>query len=391
MNYPMVPLGEVCKVNPRAGRLRLPDDMLVSFVPMAAVDESLGAITGCEDRPVAEVSKGYTAFADGDVLFAKITPCMENGKTALARNLTNGMGRGSTEFYVLRPGNDVLGEYVYHVVREAWFRDEAKRNFAGTAGQQRVPKSFMENVLIPLPPLNEQCRIVGILNRAAKIERLRSQAQERSREFTPALFVRMFGDPVENSRGWPVASLGEACTIVGGGTPRRSNSDYFGGDIPWVTPTDVTALDGMSIHETAETITERGLIESSARLVPAGTVLLTSRATIGFTAIAAREMATNQGFANLTCGTYLLPEYLAVWLRLQRDRLIHLAGGSTFKEISKSTLKRLEVPLPEWRRQERFVELVQMTHAMVSKASNCSASSTMLGATLMSNLLVDGR
>ena len=387
--HTQVPLGEICVINPRARRTGYSADTMVSFVPMAAVDERSGSIMTNEERSIADVSRGYTSFQDGDVLFAKITPCMENGKAALARNLTNGMGSGSTEFYVIRPGERILGEYVYHLVRQSRFREEAKRNFTGTAGQQRVPKLFMENTLIPLPSLDEQHRIVGILNRAANIERLRARAHERLQEFIPALFVGMFGDPGENPLRWPVATLGEACTIVGGGTPRRSNKTYFGGAIPWATPTDVTALDGLSISGTSETITESGLRHSSARLVPAGTVLLTSRATIGFTAIAAGEMATNQGFANLTCGNHLLPEYLAVWLRLRRDQLMHLASGSTFKEISKSTLKKMEVPLPPLARQKRFAELIGAALSIKDKASACSKLAATLTASLMSRLMGD--
>ena len=211
--YAQVPLGEICTVNPRARKTGCPDDTVVSFVPMAAVDARAGEIAVCEERLLGEVTKGYNSFEDGDILFAKITPCMQNGKVALVRNLTNGIGRGSTEFYVLRPGERVLGEYIYHYVRQPRFREEAKRNFTGTAGQQRVPKPFMQNTPIPLPPLDEQRRIVGILNRAAKIDRLRKRAQERLREFIPALFVRMFGDSTENPMGWPMRVLGDLCEM----------------------------------------------------------------------------------------------------------------------------------------------------------------------------------
>ena len=152
--------------------------------------------------------------------------------------------------------------------------------------------------------------------------------------------------------------LGEVCTIVGGGTPRRSNAAFFGGSIPWATPTDVTALDGPFIKETRETITEAGLRGSSARLVPSGTVLMTSRATIGYTAVAAVPMATNQGFANLICGDQLLPQYLVFWLRRQRSRLIQLAGGTTFKELPKSTLKKVRIALPPLDQQRRIVDIL---------------------------------
>ncbi len=152
--------------------------------------------------------------------------------------------------------------------------------------------------------------------------------------------------------------LDEICTVVGGGTPRRSNTAYFDGTIPWATPTDVTALDSLFIERTKETITEGGLKGSSARLLPPGTVLMTSRATIGYTAITTRPMATNQGFANLICGERIVPEFLAYWLRDQREDLMQLAGGTTFREIPKSTLKKICIPLPPLDGQRRIVNIL---------------------------------
>ncbi len=111
-----VALGAICTVNPREQRRACADDTVVTFVPMAAVDQQTGTIAVREDRRLAEVANGFTAFEEGDVLFAKITPSMQNGKAALARDLTNGIGRGSTEFYVLRPGDQVLGEYIWHFI-----------------------------------------------------------------------------------------------------------------------------------------------------------------------------------------------------------------------------------------------------------------------------------
>ena len=215
--YPQVPLGEICTINPRIRSSKCsPEDRVVSFVPMAAVDERFGMIAVREDRLLSELSEGYTAFANDDILFAKITPCMENGKIALVRNLTSGVGRGSTEFFVLRPSDRVLVEYVFHLLRQSSFREAAKRSFTGTAGQQRVPKAFMENTLVPLPPIEVQRKIIAILNRAAHIDYLRTQVTDYLQEFKSALFMKIFGDPIDNPYGWVRRKLVEVSEVQGG-------------------------------------------------------------------------------------------------------------------------------------------------------------------------------
>ncbi len=157
---------------------------------------------------------------------------------------------------------------------------------------------------------------------------------------------------------WPTTSLGTVCEVVGGGTPSRDTPEFFGGDIPWITPTDVTRNPGRYLSQGTETITEMGLQRSSAKLLPARSVLLTSRATIGFTAINTVPVTTNQGFASFVCGPDIYPEFLAYWLEWSKDRLIELASGATFKEINKSTLKRLPIPLPPLDEQRRIVGLL---------------------------------
>jgi type I restriction enzyme S subunit len=155
-------LGEICQVNPRmAFPEQFTDETPVNFVPMAAVDDVKGAIVAPEVRPIGEIWKGYKRFAESDVIFAKITPCMENGKAAIASNLVNDIGLGSTEFHVLRPSNAVLPHWIYHFVRQSSFRGDAAAKMTGTAGQLRVPTLFMEEASIPLAPLPEQRRIVA--------------------------------------------------------------------------------------------------------------------------------------------------------------------------------------------------------------------------------------
>lgn len=143
---------DICTVNPtRPRNLTQSDETMTSFVPMAAVDDREGRITDLQARPFGEVKRGYTYFEENDVLFAKITPCMENGKAAIARGLINRFGFGSTEFHVLRPTNQILPEWIYYFIRRESFRQEAKTKFRGAVGQQRVPADFLETHLIPVP------------------------------------------------------------------------------------------------------------------------------------------------------------------------------------------------------------------------------------------------
>lgn len=161
-----IKLGEVCEISPKMNANGITDNVEVSFLPMKAVQELSGKIDLSETRRLVKVKKGYTYFGDGDVIFAKITPCMENGKVAITTKLKNGIGFGSTEFHVLRPYNNLLNTYLFFFLIQGSYRNIAQRNMTGTAGQLRVPKRFIENSEIPLPPLSEQKKIVK------KIEKL---------------------------------------------------------------------------------------------------------------------------------------------------------------------------------------------------------------------------
>jgi len=226
--WPTASLGDVVQINPRVGTDRASSDLPVSFVPMAAVSEHTGSIVSPEVRPFGEVSKGFPIFAENDVLFAKITPCMENGKAAIARHLENGTGAGSTEFFVLRPTSRILSEYIFHFIRRTSFRATCKANFTGSAGQQRVPKSFLEKVAIPLPPLDEQRRIVGLLDRASEIKRRADAARAKARAIIPALFLDTFGDPATNPKGWPVSTVGDLLESAAYGTSQKANDRDHG-------------------------------------------------------------------------------------------------------------------------------------------------------------------
>ena len=390
-----IPLGEVCTVNPRTARTgHSGEETAVSFVPMAAVDERFGTIAVREERSLAEVSKGFTAFMDGDVLFAKITPCMENGKAALARNLTNGVGRGSTEFYVLRPGDRVLSEYIYHFVRQPGFREAAKRSFTGTAGQQRVPKSFMENALLPIPTLDEQRRIVDVLNRAARIERLRARAAERLREFIPALFIKMFGDPVENPMGWQVEPLGDLCVLTQYGTSKRANDRDEGvpilrmGNVTYDGDFDCANLKYIELTE----------IDIAKHALRGGDILFNrtnSKELVGktglwddrFQAVAASYFIRLRLDQAASCPGY-------VWAFMNstavKRRLLTMARGAIGQaNINAKELRSIPVPVPPIALQRRYAEIVETARAAVTVAGSGFKTAAALSGSLMTQMLKD--
>lgn len=159
-NIESVPLGRACHVNPRTSFSGLLDNDLAGFVPMDAISDRLGTVAYLSERLIEECV-GYTTFRDQDVLWAKITPCMENGKSAVVQGLTNGVGFGSTEFHVLRPRSTaIMPEYVHALLRMRRVRKEAKRFFTGSSGHRRVDDAFLRKLVVPVPPLELQIRLI---------------------------------------------------------------------------------------------------------------------------------------------------------------------------------------------------------------------------------------
>lgn len=231
MTWETVKLAEAAEINPG-----LPKDLIpgvgdaVTFLSMASVGEDASVNTS-ETRAYGEVAKGYTAFCKGDVLLAKITPCMENGKAALVSGSATNVGCGSTEFHVLRARNGIYPGYLFHLIWNEPFRRLAARNMTGSAGQKRVPKSFLETHRIPIPhkngkpDLNEQKRIAAILDKADAIRRKRQQALALADDFLRSVFLVMFGDPDSNPKGLPVGVVGDLLDSANYGTSKKASTE----------------------------------------------------------------------------------------------------------------------------------------------------------------------
>ena len=193
-SFPKKKLGECTVINPKKSMdTRLKEDLIVSFVPMASVGED-GSIDTSEKKLYREVKSGFTYFIEGDVLFAKITPCMENGKGAVAINLYNGIGFGSTEFHVIRPLEGFTNPvWLYNLSVSKKFRLEAEANMTGSAGQKRTPASFLQNYEIKLPPIELQNQFADFAEQVDKSKLAIQQSLDELETLKKSLMQQYFG------------------------------------------------------------------------------------------------------------------------------------------------------------------------------------------------------
>jgi type I restriction enzyme S subunit len=168
LSSPTKALAEVCEIKPpkSEAKRKLNDADPVSFVPMEDLGIDQKYLAPNSERKLGQVAGGYTYFAEGDVLLAKITPCFENGKLGIAKGLTNGVGFGSSEYIVFRPSRELSNEYLYYFLAQDSFRTDGIRTMSGAVGHKRVSKEFVERYQIPVPPISQQQRIVAILDEA---------------------------------------------------------------------------------------------------------------------------------------------------------------------------------------------------------------------------------
>ena len=421
--WTLVRVSEVCEVNPRKpAKDALPDDALVTFVPMSSVDEHLGVIAEPEERPFGDLRpRSYTAFAEGDVLLAKITPCFENGKVALAEGLSNDLGFGSTEFHVFRSTGAILPEYLYRYFRQKSFRDRGKISMTGTSGHLRVPTDYVKEFQLPLSPLAEQKRIVakveGLLEKVnaaqAKLARMpavlkrfrqsvlaaacsgqltdewrdgtameaTTQLLARLREAVPSEAELAVEFPAKR---WRVAtpqqpqhddlpSIPESWSWVylpslgymnrGRSRTRPRNAPYlYDGKYPFIQTGDI-AQSGGRIVSHKQTYNEAGLAQS--RLWPAGTICITIAANIADSAILTYPACFPDSVVGLIPDSELcIAEFAEFFIRTAREDLSQFAPATAQKNINVSILGEVAVPLPPLEEQHEIVHRVETLFAL---------------------------
>lgn len=352
----MARLGDVCTINPRAERL--PDDFEVSFVPMQNVSEE-GFVDTTITKKYAQVKKGFTYFQEDDVLFAKITPCMENGKGGIAKNLKNGIGFGSTEFHVLRPNlNLVISSWLYYLTSWTEFRKECEKNMTGSAGQKRVPKAFLEDYKILIPSLEEQRKIVAVLDKVSDLIAKRRKQLEKLDLLAKARFVEMFGDPVSNSYQFPVLSLPELGELGRGVSKHRPRNapELLGGKYPLIQTGEVANSD-LYIHSYENTYSEVGFQQS--KMWKAGTLCITIAANIAKTAILSFDACFPDSVVGFSANEKTNNIFVHYWFSFFQEILEAQAPESAQKNINLKILSGLKVIVPDIEEQNCFADFVE--------------------------------
>lgn len=279
-------------------------------------------------------------------------------------------------------------EFLFHALKATTHDGGANHAVLGKV----LNKRKVEAIQIPLPPLDEQRRIVAILNRAARIERLRGKAQERLREFVPALFIKMFGDPVENPMGWEVTKLAELGILDRGRSRHRPRNapELYGGPHPFVQTGDVAKGEGVVRHA-SQSYSELGLQQS--KMWPAGTLCITIAANIGKTGILAFDACFPDSVVGFAPTDDLATvEYVQCVIDTMQARIEESAPMAAQRNINLQILRGLRVPLPPVELQRRFADVVSSARATDALAQRARRDVSLLTSSLMSDLMeVSGR
>lgn len=300
-------------------------------------------IISYEEEPFS----GGTKFRNGDTIMARITPCLENGKIAKVNFLDEDeVGFGSTEYIVFRAREGVDEDYLYYLVSSPIVREPAIKSMVGSSGRQRVQTDVVKNLKIEIPPIGEQKSIGKMLRDLDDKIKLNNAINNNLEEQLLAYYRELF---IINAKAtWKAGTIADLGSVVGGSTPSKKKPEYYTDNgIAWITPKDLSNDHFKFITHGEIDITEQGFANSSAVRMPAGTVIFSSRAPIGYIAIADGEVTTNQGFKSVIPFAEIGTAYVYCFLRENITIIENMASGSTFKEISGSTMKIVPAIIPD--------------------------------------------
>ena len=270
--------------------------------------------------------------------------------------------------------------YVYMQTYVDYLRSETR----GTVIQY-LKKDQFTDAKIKLPPLPEQKRIVDLISTVdSYIEALRPQFESANRSRSAVLHELLTAD----GDGWTETTLGDAVSVVNGGTPSTKQEQFWGGEITWITTTELTACDGRTVDSSKRTITDDGLKSGATKMVRAGTTLVGTTATIGTCAMAACDLTFNQQISGLIPKTNEVDDvYLFYWIQFSKPILENLSAGTSFRRISTTALKTVSIKYPPLPEQKRIVDLISTVDSYIEALEGQISSLTSLRSGLLSDLL----
>ena len=392
-----VKLEAVAEVNP--GRTK-PDDETtdVTFLSMSDVSET-GAVIRRQQRGYLEVAKGFTSFAEGDVLVAKITPCFENGKGAQATGLLNGIGFGSTEFHVIRAKPDqASARYLYWHTRSDAFRFEGEQRMVGSAGQKRVPTEFLRQYELALPPLPEQQKIAAILtavdDKLDVIARQIHATQTLKQGLMQTLFTRGAGTQDAQGRwhphtefqdtelgripvGWSVEPLDALSNSITVGIATSTTEHYVEDGVPLIRNQNIKEdfLDMSDLLCISVSFDE----SNKSKRVQGGDILTVRTGYPGVSCVVPVGLGYLQTFTTLITKPKhdrVNPYFVSLYFNSPqgKERMLHEAAGGAQQNINAGNLKKLLVPVPSLPEQMRIAESLesvsQKVHGLTTKQTH---------------------
>lgn len=382
-NWVWTTFEKIVNINPKKVDVKELDDSIeCSFIPMNIVDNEFGLIHETEIKRLGEVRKGYTNFIEGDIIFAKITPCMENRKSAIVPKLKNDLGYGSTEFHVFRTDSKYVdNRYIFYFIRSHEFISDATSSMTGAVGQQRVPKGFIESYKVPFPPLKEQRRIAdrieSLFEKLDKAKELIEEARNGFEKRKSVVLEKAFrGELTEKWRhdtkinGVKDTKFEELFAFIGGGTPSKANKEYWNGEINWASVKDIK---NSYLYDTIDKITEKGVKNSSTNVAKNGEIILVTRISPGKVTIAQKDIAINQDLKIVRPKIEEIEYKYMYYLFLYKEKeLISKSQGTTVKGITISELNKIQISLPVLEEQKEIVRILDKLLEEETKIENLS-------------------
>lgn len=288
-----------------------------------------------------------TVVPKGTIVFAKIGEAVKLNRRAIT--VTDCLIDNNV--IGVKPNDEVLSlQYCYYLLTNL-----KMERYAESTTVPSVKKSILASIRIDVPSTQSQVKICSELDLVNKLISLRKKQLQKLDDLVKSRFVEMFGDydlSLQKTGWYKVSQIG---TVVGGSTPKTNVPEYWNGEYRWVSPAELK-MDSGVIFDSEKKITKAGIESCSLQELPIGTVILSSRAPIGKVAIAGNTFYCNQGFKNIICSTKVKPRFLYTLLLYNTEYLNSLGRGATFKEISKSIVEEIRIPVPPIKDQERFVQ-----------------------------------